>query len=209
MKKCSNYFGVCVLRVLNFILISTAIFSFFLPFAKIKAPIVGKMSLSGFSILSKSFNKQKEGSIKISKKDIGMDFKFLQNIVKSQKNKNFFEDKPVYKFILFGFLSGIVAYILLIIIAIGILLKKPLLSFVASISCCILSVFFMLSFLLLDDLLRRAMNSSMEKIENNLFAGLARVFTQEIKIEPSIAVYLLILTAFLMSIFSWLERKMR
>jgi len=48
----------------------------------------------------------------------------------------------------------------------------------------------------------------MKELENNPFAGLAQAFTQGIKIEPSVAIYLLILTAFLISIFSWLERKL-
>lgn len=200
--------SIYILRLLNFILISVAIFSFFLPFARFQAPIVGSQSLSGFSILSESFNKQKEGSIKISKEETKMDFKSLQDIAKSQENEKYFKDKPIYKFIPFGLVSGIFAYILLIIIAIGILLKKPLLSFVTSISCLILSISFMMSFLLLNDLLHYAMNSSMKELENNPFAGLAQAFTQGIKIEPSVAIYLLILTAFLISIFSWLERKL-
>lgn len=197
-----------VLQLLSYVLVAVAIFSIFLPLGKFQAPIVGTQSISVFEILKSTTDKPREPAHATAETKTKVDFKDLKEMITTKADEsNILKENPIYRFIPIGILVGAIAHILLLVILLSLIIKKYLLTLVTSSISCLSSVLLMISLFLANDLLRHTINTSMKELEDNPFAGLATLFTQGIKIEPGIAVFILIGTTSLIFIFSWLKRN--
>ncbi|MDD5005880.1 MAG: hypothetical protein PHS93_05180 [Candidatus Omnitrophica bacterium] len=207
-----------ILQFLSYVLIAIAIFSIFLPLSKFQAPIVGTQSISAFEMVKSAIssfemarsateNKKSIASTEIDTKP-KLDVKnFKETVIDRAGEPEILKERPMYRFINIGIVAGDIAHILLLVILLSLILKKYLLTLVASLIACVSSVLLMISLFLANDLLHYTINTSMKELEDNPFAGLATLFTQGIKIEPGIAVFILIGTTFLIFIFTWLKKN--
>jgi len=167
-----------VLQLLSYVLVAVAIFSIFLPLGKFQAPIVGTQSISAFEILKSTAEKPREPTHARTDTKTKVDFKDLKEmIVTKTEEPDILKEKPIYRFIPVGIIAGAIAHILLLVILLSLIIKKYLLTFITSLISCLSSVLFMISLFLANDLLRHTINTSMKKIDDNSFAGLATLFT--------------------------------
>jgi hypothetical protein len=195
------------LQLLSYILVAVAIFSIFLPLGQFQAPFVGIQSISTFEIIKSATERRQESADVETDGKEKTGFKYLKEMITRKANKpNILKEKPVYRFIPVGIIAGAIAQILLIVILLSLILKKYLVVLIASLISCLSSGLFLISVYLTNDLLRYTINTSMKRLEDRPYAELATFFTQGIKIEPGIAIFLLIGATFLIFIFSWLRK---
>lgn len=218
MRTSKKPFGFkTFLRLMSSVCLAIAIFSFFVPFARFQAPIIGSQSLSAFGVVSEIVNQPNRGAsqtIPATSNQNGeahgtnekVNLQTIQGMAKGKEGRDITKERPTYQFIPIGIILGVVAYALLLVLAGAMLLRKPLLSLLSAAGTCISAIGFFVSLLLLNDALHYSMKSSMEELKDNPFAGLAEVFSQGSKIEPAIAIYLLIAATFFVFIFCWIEQ---
>lgn len=200
--------------LLSLICLAVAFLSIFLPLAKMQVPIVGTRSVSAFSTVSQLLEivdsrvqdpgaptpvSGKLDSIKLNS------LVDLQNTVTAKQD--IFQANPVYHFIPIGMVLGIVAHLLLIVLALGFFLRNLPVSLMAAGGAWVSSLSFLVSLFLLDDATRHVMQSSMKELEDNPFVGLVQAFVGGVKVEPGIAAYLLPGGTFLIFVFIWIEKN--
>ncbi len=180
-----------ILRRASFVLLFIAAFSFLLPFVRFQFPMMGAQSFSALGIVSQMVKAERSMEQKKRDGQMSMDVRSLQNMMKSDEGKQVFRSKPVYVLIPVGLICGILAYILLIAVAVGLWMKRPRLAGMVSAGCFFLTAPFLTSLFLLNDLLQTTLNASFGQLRDNPFAGLAAAFMQGILIEPAAAIYVL------------------
>ena len=172
---------------INFILVAVAIFSFFIPFARLEFSETGSHFISGFSVLSQSVRPlEEEGTVNIGMTD-------LENMAVRNDSEGYLEEKLVYGFIPLGLKCGFLAYVSLAAVLACLVFGQPLLSSIISAVTVVLSLFFMVSLFLLNDLLRFQMDATLKN---------------GVRITPAAAIYLVIIPACFICIFSWLEKDL-
>ena len=210
--------SICVIALLV-----VAFASIFVPLVKVQMPLVGEQSVSvfdslksGVSSAKKSVEKSKDSGGKgIKLPEIEMPkikvFNLKELIVNQSKDTgvNILKEKPVYALIPVGTLGGVLAHLLLIVILAGVLLKKNTLTMVASLSAGICSGLFLINLFLMNDLLQSVFSSPVKGLDKTPFAGIANVFSKSmsVKIEPGIAVYVLLASTLAIAIVSFLKKK--
>ena len=197
-----------------YVFVAAAVLSIFLPLALLRTPVMRPVPVTAIGIVTKVLpspgaprREEKRSFWRLQGKSKEM-VQDVTGVVRSMAGDlNVHSGEPVYGVVIASFVSGAVAHVLLLVVAVAALLKRYGLASKVSVAACALSIFFMVGVSLANDLLHTSLGEAVGAMENNLLAGLTSMFAQGIQIETGAGLYLLILATFLVFVTGWVLQR--
>ncbi len=191
-----------MIRRVSFVLLLAAGVSFFLPFARFEFPMMGAQAFSAAGVAAGLAGPVKPQAQRKADGKFAIDVRSVQEMMRSDDGVAVFRSDPLYWLIPAGLACGVLAYVLLIFIALGLWLEMPRFVSRVAATCFFLTLPWAAGVLLLDHLLQTILNASIGRLDNNPFADLAKNFMQGIRIEPAPAIYALGAMALLIALIN-------